>query len=169
LQGANFLVLDEPTNHLDLPSRQALEAILAQYDGTLLFVSHDRYFVDALATTLWTLDNGVVTSHVGGYSAYRAKKAQTEARAAQQTKVGQTVRTPQREGASSQVNSPSRSLDDIEHEIAQLELRLKEIEGALEEASAATDLDRITALGAEYEETRAMLDTLYETWQDMAS
>src|SRR5262249_56728998 len=98
LQGANFLVLDEPTNHLDLPSRQALESILAQYDGTLLFVSHDRYFVDALATTLWTLEDGVVTAHVGGYSAYRAKKAQAEARAAQQAKEGQPVRGPQRQG-----------------------------------------------------------------------
>jgi hypothetical protein len=67
------------------------------------------------------------------------------------------------------VSSPSRSLEDIEHEIAQLEQRLKEIEGALEEASAATDLERITALGAEYEEARATLDTLYTTWQDMAS
>jgi ATP-binding cassette subfamily F protein 3 len=171
LQGANFLVLDEPTNHLDLPSRQALEAILAQYDGTLLFVSHDRYFVDALATTLWTLDNGVITSHVGGYSAYRTKKAQAEARAAQQTKAGQTqsARNTQRQGVGAAADAPSRSLEDVEREIAQLEQRLKEIEGALEEASVATDLERITALGAEYEETRAALDTLYETWQDMAS
>src|SRR4029077_2485909 len=121
LQGANFLLLDEPTNHLDLPSRQALETILAQYDGTLLFVSHDRYFVDALATTLWTLEDGVITSHVGGYSAYRTKKAQAEARAAQQSKTGQAVRAPQREGAAPQPSSPSRSLEDIEHDIAQLE------------------------------------------------
>jgi ABC transport system ATP-binding/permease protein len=167
----DILLLDEPTNHLDLPSRQALEAILAQYDGTLLFVSHDRYFVDALATTLWTLDNGVITSHVGGYSAYRTKKAQAEARAAQQTKAGQTqsARNTQRQGVGAAADAPSRSLEDVEREIAQLEQRLKEIEGALEEASVATDLERITALGAEYEETRAALDTLYETWQDMAS
>ena len=170
LQGANFLVLDEPTNHLDLPSRQALEAILAQYDGTMLFVSHDRYFVDALATTLWTLDDGVVTSHVGGYSAYRAKKAQAEARAAQQTKAGRLrPHASQRQGVGAAADAPSRSLEDVEHEIAELESRLKEIEGALEEASAATDLDRITMLGAEYEEARAALDTLYETWQEMAS
>jgi ATP-binding cassette subfamily F protein 3 len=169
LQGANFLVLDEPTNHLDLPSRQALEAILAQYDGTLLFVSHDRYFVDALATTLWTLDDGVITAHVGGYSAYRAKKAQAQAWATQQAKSGQAVRPPQRSGAGSPAGAPQQSLEDVERAIANLEERLKEIESALEEASAATDLDRITALGAQYEETRAALDTLYETWQDMAS
>jgi ATP-binding cassette, subfamily F, member 3 len=169
LQGANFLVLDEPTNHLDLPSRQALETILSQYDGTLLFVSHDRYFVDALATTLWTLDDGVITSHVGGYSAYRAKKAQAEARSVQQAKSGQSARVPQRQSAASAAEATAQSLEDVEREIAGLEQRLKEIEGALEEASAATDLERITTLGAEYEQTRATLDTLYETWQDMAS
>jgi ATP-binding cassette subfamily F protein 3 len=169
LQGANFLVLDEPTNHLDLPSRQALETILAQYDGTLLFVSHDRYFVDALATTLWTLEDGVITAHVGGYSAYRTKKAQAEARAAQRAKASQSVRAPQRQDAASQLGASSRSIEDVEREIAGLESQVKDIEIALEEASAATDLERITILGAEHEETRAALDRLYETWQDMAS
>ena len=67
LQGANFLVLDEPTNHLDLPARQVLEEILVQYDGTLIFVSHDRYFVDALATRLWVLHGGAV-EFVGNYT-----------------------------------------------------------------------------------------------------
>jgi len=169
LQGANFLVLDEPTNHLDLPSRQALETILAQYDGTLLFVSHDRYFVDALATTLWTLEDGVITAHVGGYSAYRTKKAQAEARAAQRAKASQSVRAPQRQGAAPQAGVSSRSIEDVEREIAGLESQLKDIEIALEQASVATDLERITILGAEHEETRAALDRLYETWQDMAS
>src|SRR5207253_7389269 len=60
LQGANFLVLDEPTNHLDLVARQVLEEILVDYDGTILFVSHDRYFMDALATKLWVLADGAV-------------------------------------------------------------------------------------------------------------
>ena len=97
------------------------------------------------------------------------KKAQAEARAAQQAKTGQSAPTPQRQGVVAPAGAPSRSLEDVEREIAQLEQRLKEIEGALEEASAATDLDRITILGAEYEETRAALDKLYDAWQDMAS
>ncbi len=78
LQGANFLVLDEPTNHLDLPARQVLEEILRAYDGTMIFVSHDRYFVDALVTKLWILDNGAVEVFDGNYTRFRLKLARLE-------------------------------------------------------------------------------------------
>jgi ATP-binding cassette subfamily F protein 3 len=84
LLGANFLVLDEPTNHLDLPSRQFLEEVLGTYDGTLLFVSHDRYFVDALATRVWMVQDGTLINHPGNYTDYRTRRAAAAARAAVQ-------------------------------------------------------------------------------------
>ncbi|GHO42843.1 ribosomal protection-like ABC-F family protein [Ktedonospora formicarum] len=74
LQGANFLILDEPTNHLDLQSRQFLEEILNEYDGTLLFVSHDRYFIDRLATKVWSIEDGVLIPYSGNYTEYRMYK-----------------------------------------------------------------------------------------------
>src|SRR6266513_3936004 len=74
LQGSNFLVLDEPTNHLDLQSRQFLEEILNEFEGTLLFVSHDRYFVDSLATKVWVIEDGVLIPYMGNYSEYRSRK-----------------------------------------------------------------------------------------------
>src|SRR6266702_644608 len=74
LQGSNFLVLDEPTNHLDLQSRQFLEEILSEFEGTLLFVSHDRYFVDSLATKVWVIEDGVLIPYMGNYSEYRTRK-----------------------------------------------------------------------------------------------
>ena len=74
LQGSNFLVLDEPTNHLDLQSRQFLEEILSEFEGTLLFVSHDRYFVDSLATKVWIIEDGVLIPYMGNYSDYRTRK-----------------------------------------------------------------------------------------------
>src|SRR5437867_4817868 len=74
LQGSNFLVLDEPTNHLDLQSRQFLEEILNEFEGTLLFVSHDRYFVDSLATKVWVIEDGVLIPYLGNYSEYRTRK-----------------------------------------------------------------------------------------------
>src|SRR5438876_4818382 len=74
LQGSNFLVLDEPTNHLDLLSRQFLEEILSEFEGTLLFVSHDRYFIDKLATKVWVIEEGVLIPYMGNYTEYRTRK-----------------------------------------------------------------------------------------------
>ncbi len=74
LRGSNFLVLDEPTNHLDLQSRQFLEEILSEFEGTLLFVSHDRYFIDSLATKVWVIEDGVLIPYLGNYTEYRTRK-----------------------------------------------------------------------------------------------
>src|SRR6266702_736032 len=74
LQGSNFLVLDEPTNHLDLQSRQFLEEVLGEFEGTLLFVSHDRYFIDSLATKVWVIEDGLLIPYIGNYTEYRTRK-----------------------------------------------------------------------------------------------
>ncbi|MGH2516712.1 MAG: ABC-F family ATP-binding cassette domain-containing protein, partial [Ktedonobacterales bacterium] len=143
LQGANFLVLDEPTNHLDLPARQMLEEILADYDGTLIFVSHDRYFVDALATKLWVLEDGVITAHAGNYTTYRTRTRQTEVaaqgvaamngrrtgtdglKAEKRTERG---RAGERERANGASGTPARTVERLEAEIAALEARVGEVE-----------------------------------------
>ncbi|HLZ23121.1 MAG TPA: ABC-F family ATP-binding cassette domain-containing protein [Ktedonobacterales bacterium] len=171
LQGANFLVLDEPTNHLDLPARQMLEEILADYDGTMIFVSHDRYFVDALATKLWVLENGVVTAHVGNYTTYRTRKQQADsATQAQATQAAAVEKRIAQESASQRASGlPIRTLERLEAEIAALEASLAEIEAALAEASARADVARITELGGEHERTRQHLEQLYEEWQELAS
>ncbi len=78
LTDANFLILDEPTNHLDLEAQEALTGVLATYDGTLLFVSHDRAFIDDLATQVWSMEDGTLTSYDGNYSDYLAEKARRE-------------------------------------------------------------------------------------------
>ncbi|HLJ81946.1 MAG TPA: ABC-F family ATP-binding cassette domain-containing protein, partial [Ktedonobacterales bacterium] len=171
LQGANFLVLDEPTNHLDLPARQMLEEILAGYDGTMIFVSHDRYFVDALATKLWMLEDGAITAHVGNYTTYRTRKQQAEfAERVQATRTAAIEKRATQGRAAEQAGAPPpRTVERLEAEIATLEARLAEIEGALAEASARMDVERITELGSEHEETKARLEHLYEEWQELAS
>jgi len=73
--GANLLVLDEPTNHLDLAAREQLEAVLADYEGTLVFVSHDRYFIDKLASELWLINGGLLRRFEGGWTAYQRERA----------------------------------------------------------------------------------------------
>jgi len=72
LMGGNLLVLDEPTNHLDIGAREALEEVLNEYNGTILFVSHDRYFIDAVADTIWMVENGSIEAFDGTYSEYAA-------------------------------------------------------------------------------------------------
>ena len=173
LQGANFLVLDEPTNHLDLVARQALEAILSQYDGTLIFVSHDRYFMDALATKLWVLEDGMFTAHVGNYTTFRARKAQAEfaaqAQAARELAAERavTVSTGQSQRVAS--SNGRRGVEAIENDIVRGEERLSQIERELAEASAQADVNRIVELGEEYEREKARVETLYTEWQGMAS
>ncbi|HEX6818943.1 MAG TPA: ABC-F family ATP-binding cassette domain-containing protein [Ktedonobacterales bacterium] len=174
LQGANFLVLDEPTNHLDLPARQALEAILSRYDGTLIFVSHDRYFMDALATKLWVLEEGVITAHVGNYTTYRARQAQAsfvaQAQIARESAAARAAAT--REGAAGkrdEAPSGRRGLDAIENDIVRGEERLAQIERDLAEASDQADVDRIVTLGEDYEREKAHIEALYTEWQGMAS
>lgn len=78
LHTANLLLLDEPTNHLDIASRDALEDVLNAYNGTLIFVSHDRYFIDALATSVWVIDDGIVRAYRGTYSEYVAAREKGE-------------------------------------------------------------------------------------------
>jgi ATP-binding cassette subfamily F protein 3 len=70
LYEANFLLLDEPTNHLDLPTQEVLQEALQTYTGTVLFVTHDRYLVEQLATQIWVVDNGRLTVHKGDYQSY---------------------------------------------------------------------------------------------------
>ncbi|HEY7973833.1 MAG: ABC-F family ATP-binding cassette domain-containing protein [Ktedonobacterales bacterium] len=191
LQGANTLVLDEPTNHLDLPAREALEGILRDYDGTLIFVSHDRYFVDALADAIWAMEDGGVVIYEGNYSRYRTRRAQLDAAAQQAQSRSAAPASPA--GARSDADASrradaarseagragkrgkrgaepaARSVEQVEREIAAREVRLATLEADLASASAAADVARVTELGADYERERAQLEALYLEWQELAS
>jgi ATP-binding cassette subfamily F protein 3 len=169
LRGANFLVLDEPTNHLDLPSRQVLEAVLSEYDGTLIFVSHDRYFVDALATTLWVLEDGAITCHAGNYSAYRVRHATATVQLSAAAKPQPTADVHAERVFSPADGRSLRSMERVEEEIAALETRVVALEGELANASERADVERITALAGEYEREKARLDELYAEWHELAS
>ncbi|MGB9879833.1 MAG: ABC-F family ATP-binding cassette domain-containing protein, partial [Anaerolineae bacterium] len=102
LQGANFLLLDEPTNQLDIPSQELLEQVLQNFEGTILFVSHDRYFIDALATQLWVVEKGTLRVYAGNYTAYLEQLEEEKARA----EAGVAAR--ERKSSSWQVDSELR-------------------------------------------------------------
>jgi ATP-binding cassette, subfamily F, member 3 len=175
LQGANVLVLDEPTNHLDLPARQVLERLLQSYDGTLIFVSHDRYFVDALATRIWTLAGGAISDFDGSYSRYRARDARATEAARARPDVERrpdagTARTGRTNGGVRKDRAAvrERTAEDVESELVRAEARIAALEAALTEASAAADVQRILELAAEQEQARAQVDALYLEWQERA-
>ena len=106
----NFLILDEPTNHLDIASREWIEEAVEAYDGTLLFVSHDRYFINRFATRIWEVANGTITDYPMGFAQYRQVKAQEEAEKTEAPKpVKEKTVTENRSGATGRSRRPGGS------------------------------------------------------------
>ena len=164
----SLLVLDEPTNHLDIASREWIEAALADYEGTLLFISHDRWFVDAFATRVWELENGTLTDFRGGFPEYQTYKArQTELRRAakkQEARAGK-----KQEPAAPRPQKPknaAKELSRLERDIARLEERLADI-GAGEQEHAA-DYKKLMELAEQREAAQTELDELYRRWETLA-
>ncbi|MCI0440062.1 MAG: ABC-F family ATP-binding cassette domain-containing protein [Chloroflexi bacterium] len=162
----NVLVLDEPTTHLDIPSREALEQALSGYDGTLLFVSHDRRFISLLAEQIWTLEDGAMEVFKGTFEEWQAqlgdglddsdkgKPAQKERKAAAKKQAAVAAKN----------SAPAQPERDVEKIIAALEEKLARIEQALSEASARQDVDEIARLGLEHSETQAALEREWQSW-----
>jgi ATP-binding cassette, subfamily F, member 3 len=185
LEQANFLILDEPTNHLDIMARESLEEMLSEFDGTILFVSHDRYFMDRIATKLWIVDEGRMTFSLGNYTDYQRQLGRRAAQATQllkeaakqETKIVETVPNGSSDGETSAKGKPKRrtesdvqkKLAKIERSIAQLEGRLNEINDAIAVATVDQDLDAIGALGQEYEKVQVELDDVYGEWEGISA
>ncbi len=163
----NFLILDEPTNHLDIASREWIEEAVEAYDGTLLFVSHDRYFINRFATRIWELSEGTVTDYPMGFAQYRQEKAREEAERAETVKPAAEKKAAERpvRGNRAQQNA-RRQLTICEREIAKAEEQIAELEGKME--AAACDYERLTELTAEREAAQAALDALYEKWEQLS-
>ena len=161
----NFLILDEPTNHLDIASREWIEEAVESYDGTLLFVSHDRYFINRFATRIWELAEGTITDYPCGFAQYRQMKAQEEAAKAEPPKpVKEKAERPVR-GNRAQQNA-RRQLTICERDIAKAEERISALEADME--AAACDYEKLTALTEERETAQAELDALYEKWEQLS-
>jgi ABC-type multidrug transport system ATPase subunit len=161
----NFLILDEPTNHLDIASREWIEEAVESYDGTLLFVSHDRYFINRFATRIWELANETITDYPCGFAQYRQMKAQEAAEKSEPPKpVREKAERPAR-GNRAQQNA-KRQLTICERDIARAEERISALEADME--AAACDYEKLTELTAEREAAQEELDTLYERWEQLS-
>ena len=156
----NLLILDEPTTHLDIPSREALEQVLLAYEGTLLFVSHDRQFASLLAQELWVVEDGELQQFLGTFEEWLESDKEKAEEPAAPKKARPSRSRPQQEK-----KSPSPAADEHMIRIIDgLETRLLEIALELEEASEQRDLELIASKGEEYDRTKMELDEKLAAW-----
>ena len=168
LHGHNFLLLDEPTNHLDIYAREALERALLDFGGTILFVSHDRYFIDKLATKLWVLDHGQVDEFIGNFTAYRETQRQAESAEIEreQKKTDGPIKSQSsRKKQSLQALIRERQL--VEEEITQLEQRKEELEAMMVLPDLYQNELESQRVVQEYHRLDKQLLRCYERWENL--
>lgn len=176
LSNANFLILDEPTNHLDIVSKEILEQALRDYTGTVLYVSHDRYFINQTATRILELTNQNLVNYIGNYDYYLEKKeeltniyapaAGSEVRQQEESSVKLDWKAQKEEQA--RQRKRENDLKKTEARIEELETRDGEIDEELSLPEVATDAARCIALSKEKAEIQAELEQLYEKWEELA-
>ena len=156
----NLLILDEPTNHLDIASREWMEDALSDYEQTLLFVSHDRYFIEKFATRIWALRDGEITDFRGGYREYCAWRE----RQAVFQQAEKTVRKKEEKKKPRSLNT-EKLLGRTEREIEKLEARVAELDAQAEEFAA--DYQKLMELGEQKAALEEHLLALYEKWEEL--
>lgn len=160
----NFLILDEPTNHLDLDSREWIEEAVEDFAGTLLFVSHDRYFIQRFATRIWTLENGEISDFRGDYEAYQAWRERQKTLAPPPPKVEKVKKEkPKRPGGTKQLK---KDLAAAEKRMEKLDLLLADLAAQKEEA--ASDYQKLQTLLEEEAGYTAEYDQLMESWEALS-
>lgn len=163
LKPVNFLILDEPTNHLDIRSREALEGALEGYDGTILAVSHDRYFINKLATRIINFENKKTVSYGGGYD-YFLEKHRSGAADIKEEKPKNLDYAEQKRLASEKRKRETK-IKRTEENIAELEAQLEKINGELE--SVGSDYEKAAELAHSAEQINAELEAAYAVWEEL--
>ncbi|MFT4037336.1 MAG: ABC-F family ATP-binding cassette domain-containing protein [Thermomicrobiales bacterium] len=175
IEGANLLILDEPTNHLDIQSRETLESMLAGYDGSVVFVSHDRFFVDRVATRVWEVSESRLQTYLGNYSDAQRQKARNRAGAdAKPTPppapVAVVAEPPKpaakRTGAESN-SRLQRRLENIERDIGKLESQLNSLSDAVAIAGLGSDHEKLARLSSDYATAQEALEAAYAQWEEV--
>lgn len=159
----NFLILDEPTNHLDIASREWMEDALSDYEQTLLFVSHDRYFIEKFATRIWALSDGQITDFRGGYGAYCQWKSRqqvyTQAEKRQEKEKEKKPRPQRQKNNDKAIARTERDIQRLEEKIAGLNRQAEE---------NGSDYQKLMEIAAEKETLETELMELYEKWEELS-
>lgn len=183
LSNANFLILDEPTNHLDIMSKEILEDALNGYEGTILYVSHDRYFINRTAHRILDLTEGQFVSYVGNYDYYLEKHdtvmAAIEASTPQSADADNTAATKAAESEvkldwkaqkeeQARLRKKENDLKKCEEKIAELEARISEIDTEMSDPAIGTQVAKLQELTKEQTSCQEQLEKLYEQWEELA-
>ena len=177
LSEANFLILDEPTNHLDIVSKEILEDALKEYEGTVLYVSHDRYFINQTATRILELTNQSLINYIGNYDYYLEKKDElTQIYAPEQssdeapavTASAASLDWKAQKEEQARLRKKENDLKKLEDQIAALEQRDKEIDEEFNLPETGTNLPRCQELSREKAKLTEELERLYERWEELA-
>ena len=179
LSEANFLILDEPTNHLDIMSKEILEDALNHYEGTVLYVSHDRYFINRTAHRILELSDCTFTNYLGNYDYYLEKKAENAPIAEESASsfTSSAVSEKYSEAkidwkSQKQLQAKKRKLENdlkkTESAIEQLELRNEEIDALMALPENCTDVAKLTELSKEKDNNQKELEALYEQWETLS-
>ena len=176
LSEANFLILDEPTNHLDITSKEILEEALSNYEGTVLYVSHDRYFINKTATRILDLTNQKLVNYIGNYDYYLEKKEElTQIYApdiqeeAVETKTSAVkLDWKQQKEEQARLRKKENDLKKTEAMIEELETRDSEIDEEMAKPEVATNVAECVRLSKEKAEIAQKLEELYEKWEELA-
>lgn len=183
LSNANFLILDEPTNHLDIMSKEILEDALNGYEGTILYVSHDRYFINRTAHRILDLTEGQFVSYVGNYDYYLEKHdtvmAAIEASTPQSADADNTAATRAAESEvkldwkaqkeeQARLRKKENDLKKCEEKIAELEARISEIDTEMSDPAIGTQVAKLQELTKEQAACQEQLEKLYEQWEELA-
>ncbi|MEE3334168.1 MAG: ABC-F family ATP-binding cassette domain-containing protein [Ruminococcus sp.] len=170
LEGDNLLLLDEPTNHLDSASREQLENTLADYDGTMLIISHDRYFINKLADYVLKLDKNGMTKYLGNYDYYLEKTGENRVEAsAQKSEPVKKINDYQLE-KQQRAKERKRQNDLVKCEklIEELDEKINELNTALQSDEVSGDYEKLLELTAQLEEKQSELDEVYEEWEKLS-
>lgn len=170
MQNNNFLVLDEPTNHLDIDSKEVLENALIDFDGTLLFVSHDRYFINRVATQIIELSENGSTLYLGDYDYYLQKKAEQEAMKEESESKSSNTSTStnhyqNQKESQKEIRKITRRIEQLETEIEELDEQLATLTETMHETNDASELMK---LQAEIDSLTTQQETVMNEWEELS-
>ena len=173
LGGGNFLLLDEPTNHLDTTSREALEESLKSYSGTMLIISHDRYFINKLADRILELSPGGMKEYLGNYDYYIEKRneafsEQQYSQTKENKKSAAAVDYKMKKEMQAQERKRRSMLKKTEQDIETVEFEIEEVNALLSDPQVTSDYQRLIELSAKLDELKAKQEQLYEQWAELS-